>query len=263
MPPPTSNIPPKSGVQFFSLAGGMPTPSSNMALPPPSLPPPPSLGGIPTPQAPPFGGPPPPSVSGIPPPPISGPPSGPGPAGASANFMAVPPPLTSVYAGSLGYPPGQEPSYPGQAYGAPPPNSLVGMPSEFDSNQDGSGAGSIGAQLPGIEDMDLSIQCNPCFLRSTTSKLLNSQAAANSSRVPLGIVCRPMAGDVGTENSLVDVVDFGATGIIRCKRCRTYINPFVSWVDNGRRWRLEILTTRKCTYQLFFFKFQMQYLRDA
>lgn len=35
-------------------------------------------------------------------------------------------------------------------------------------------------------------------------------------------------------------MDFGATGIVRCKRCRTYINPFVSWTDNGRRWRCNI-----------------------
>ena len=23
-------------------------------------------------------------------------------------------------------------------------------------------------------------------------------------------------------------------GIVRCKRCRTYINPFVTWTDGGR-----------------------------
>jgi protein transport protein SEC24 len=49
-----------------------------------------------------------------------------------------------------------------------------------------------------------------------------------------------MAGDVGIGNDLVDVVDFGSTGIVRCKRCRTYINPFVTWTDNGRRWRCNI-----------------------
>ena len=68
-----------------------------------------------------------------------------------------------------------------------------------------------------------------------------------------------MAGDKGVSNDEIEVVDFGATGItalsfltrifvmkivfsfslgiIRCKRCRTYINPFVTWADNGRRWR--------------------------
>ncbi|CAN0508593.1 unnamed protein product, partial [Discosporangium mesarthrocarpum] len=27
---------------------------------------------------------------------------------------------------------------------------------------------------------------------------------------------------------------------MRCKRCRTYINPFVSWLNNGRQWRCNV-----------------------
>ena len=37
--------------------------------------------------------------------------------------------------------------------------------------------------------------------------------------------------------SPVPVINFGNCGVIRCRRCRTYINPFVSWLDAGRRWR--------------------------
>jgi protein transport protein SEC24 len=134
----------------------------------------------------------------------------------------------------------QQPQYPGTA-----PQQL----SSYD--QSNFGAGSIqpnlpvsggdtqqpGVQLPGIEDMDLSIQCDPRFMRCTVGKLVNSQSLAASSKMPLGIVCRPMAGDQGSRNETIPVVDFGQTGIIRCKRCRTYINPYVSWVENGRRWR--------------------------
>jgi protein transport protein SEC24 len=123
---------------------------------------------------------------------------------------------------------------------------MAGMPSGFDGGnygqqqpgvQDGANTPQI---LPGIEDMDMSIQCDSSFLRATVGKIVNSQALASQSRVPLGIVCCPMAGDNGTDNELVEVVDFGTTGIVRCKRCRSYINPFVSWVDNGRRWRCNI-----------------------
>ena len=88
--------------------------------------------------------------------------------------------------------------------------------------------------------MDLSIQCNPDFLRSTSGKLLYTQTAANATKAPIGVICTPMAGDIGTENSLIEVIDFGSTGIIRCKKCRTYINPYVGWLDNGRRWRCNI-----------------------
>ncbi|CAM9608537.1 unnamed protein product [Sphacelaria rigidula] len=27
---------------------------------------------------------------------------------------------------------------------------------------------------------------------------------------------------------------------MRCKRCRTYINPYVSWLGNGRQWRCNV-----------------------
>jgi len=29
-------------------------------------------------------------------------------------------------------------------------------------------------------------------------------------------------------------------GVVRCRRCRTYINAFVSFIDNGRRWRCNV-----------------------
>ncbi|CAE7651933.1 unnamed protein product, partial [Symbiodinium microadriaticum] len=122
-------------------------------------------------------------------------------------------------------------------YGMHPPVTAPGAPGPSPAPGQESSPGQV---LPGIEDMDLSIQCDPAFLRSSVSKIVASQSLATKSRVPLGIVCRPMAGDVGIENDQVEVVDFGTTGIVRCKRCRTYINPFVSWVDNGRRWRCNI-----------------------
>eukprot|EP01036_Dinobryon_divergens_P040254 gene40254-53196_t len=225
--PPGQNMPaPKSNVQFFSLAGGTPTPST---APPSQMPPPPS--NIQDVQH--YNGPP----TGMVPPPS-------GVSAATANFIAGPPALGGMPPGMQGgYAAQQE--YPGQLYGAPPANSMSGMPTAFDSssnlnqNQDPSQSGGS-QQLPGIEEMDMSIQCNPSFLRCTTGKLLNTQVAANSSRIPIGAICRPMAGDHDTENPQIDVVDFGVTGIVRCKRCRTYINPFVSWVDNGRRWRCNI-----------------------
>ena len=32
------------------------------------------------------------------------------------------------------------------------------------------------------------------------------------------------------------------SGIVRCRRCRAYINPFVTFVDGGRRWRCNLCT---------------------
>lgn len=32
----------------------------------------------------------------------------------------------------------------------------------------------------------------------------------------------------------------GRQGIVRCKQCRTYINPYVGWMSNGRQWRCNV-----------------------
>ena len=170
-------------------------------------------------------------------------------------------------------PPAAPPPYAGQMYGAPPPQSMVGMPDAFGGAAaagmvglgHGYGAGPYGAgpggsgQVPGppahgalpvpgglhpgqpggpmgssapggpgapthhhpqlppgpglaehsnapvsqgpplptLAETDMTIKCDPKFLRTTVGKVLNSQAAAAASKVPLGIICSPMKGDVG------------------------------------------------------------------
>jgi protein transport protein SEC24 len=42
------------------------------------------------------------------------------------------------------------------------------------------------------------------------------------------------------QDAPLDVVNFGSTGIVRCKKCRAYVNPFVAWVNNGRQWRCNV-----------------------
>jgi hypothetical protein len=48
--------------------------------------------------------------------------------------------------------------------------------------------------------------------------------------LPYGAVVHPMT-EAGGE---VPVANPSGGTIIRCKRCRTYINPFMSWMDGGR-----------------------------
>ena len=143
-------------------------------------------------------------------------------------------------------PPGSQgqASYAGQQYGAPPPGSMQGMPDQFGGGQPVAQGGQLAggapngiqaeqqSPLPVLDDMDLSLQCDPKYLRSSVGRIVNTQAAANNAKLPLGLVVSPMAGAMED----VEVVDFGSTGIIRCKRCRTYINPFATWTDGGRRW---------------------------
>lgn len=48
-------------------------------------------------------------------------------------------------------------------------------------------------------------------------------------QLPLGAVIHPLA-----DPQDVPVVNLGSAGIVRCRMCRTYINPFVQWIDSGR-----------------------------
>jgi protein transport protein SEC24 len=222
---PVSSRPP---VQFFSPSGGAAVPALPSSLTPPasSMGPPNVMGG------PPMGG-----MGG---PPMGGPPMGGPPMGGPAVLSMPPPPSGYPGPGMAHSPQHAMHQYPASHVG----NSMVGMPTGFDpgtsfSAQVTEQPGSVmaGAPLPTLDEIDLSIQCNPSFLRATVTKLVGSQAQATVCRVPLGIVCKPMCGDKGATNDEIEVVDFGSTGIVRCKRCRTYINPYVAWADNGRRWR--------------------------
>ena len=51
--------------------------------------------------------------------------------------------------------------------------------------------------------------------------------------MPVGLIVHPMADEAhGRE---VPLINLGSAGIIRCRKCRTYMNPFVQWTDSGRR----------------------------
>jgi len=62
---------------------------------------------------------------------------------------------------------------------------------------------------------------------------MSSKQKAN---VPLGFLIQPLA-PIPPKGEDVQSVNFSTVGtIIRCKACRTYMNPFVHWEANGRRW---------------------------
>ncbi|KAH8097838.1 hypothetical protein JL720_753 [Aureococcus anophagefferens] len=128
--------------------------------------------------------------------------------------------------------------------GAPQPPQPPASSQQFQGFQPGAGQPAPGA-APGAATpaapvvIDEAAQCDPRFMRCTVGKLANSAQTAAASKVPIGIVCQPMALDTDHEAPL-DVVNFGSTGIVRCKKCRAYVNPFVSWVNNGRQWRCNV-----------------------
>lgn len=80
-------------------------------------------------------------------------------------------------------------------------------------------------------------QCHPKYIRMTVNALPNSPATKAKAALPLGAIITPLAR---CAEAPVPVVNFGSAGVVRCRRCRTYINAFVSFIDNGRRWRCNV-----------------------
>ncbi|KAF9621020.1 hypothetical protein IFM89_015842 [Coptis chinensis] len=134
----------------------------------------------------------------------------------------------------------------------PPLGPLQGLVEDFESLSIGSVPGSMD---PGVDhkvlprplDGDVEpkssgemypLNCHSRFLRLTTSAIPNSKSLFSRWHLPLGAIIHPLAETPDGEE--VPVVNFGSMGIIRCKGCRTYVNPYVTFVDAGRKWRCNL-----------------------
>lgn len=82
------------------------------------------------------------------------------------------------------------------------------------------------------------LNCHPRFFRMTTHAIPSSQSLLARWHLPLGVVVHPLAETPDGEE--VPVVNFGPGGIVRCRRCRLYINPYVTFTDAGRKWRCNL-----------------------
>ena len=99
------------------------------------------------------------------------------------------------------------------------PDHLQPRPTNWDVPHDAAVPRSIGA--------------DPTFFRMTTNALPNTRSLAKEAKIPLGFVLNPFA-DAGVE---VPLIGAGGHAIVRCRRCRTYVNPYVAWVNGGKQYR--------------------------
>jgi len=100
-----------------------------------------------------------------------------------------------------------------------------------------AGLGVAGPQEP-LAVVDEEANCDPAYMQLTCGVLPATPQLAAATGVPLGACIHPLAELPGMEE--LPVVDFGAAGVVRCKACRAYVNPFVEWLENGRMWKCNI-----------------------
>tara|TARA_B110000091_G_scaffold204562_1_gene239375 strand:+ start:2518 stop:3057 length:540 start_codon:yes stop_codon:yes gene_type:complete len=89
--------------------------------------------------------------------------------------------------------------------------------------------------------IDPALQCDDTYMASSCAMFPKTPQLARKCGIPMGIVLQPMAES--PDGVPVPTVNFGTAGVIRCKRCRTYINPFVEFIDSGRRWKCNMCKT--------------------
>ncbi|KAJ2796245.1 COPII subunit, partial [Coemansia guatemalensis] len=78
-------------------------------------------------------------------------------------------------------------------------------------------------------------QCPASHKRSTLNAIPRSDKLLRKTKLPFGLVLTPFKSQEPGEAPLPVASD-----IVRCRRCRTYINPFVQFVEGGRRWKCNL-----------------------
>ncbi|KIY62915.1 protein transporter SEC24 [Cylindrobasidium torrendii FP15055 ss-10] len=80
----------------------------------------------------------------------------------------------------------------------------------------------------------LTANADPSYQRCTINAVPTTSSLLAKSKMPFALVLTPYRTLNEGEEPVPVVTD---TVIARCRRCRTYINPYVQFIDGGNRWR--------------------------
>lgn len=89
---------------------------------------------------------------------------------------------------------------------------------------------------------------DPSYQRSTLTAIPATPALLSKSKVPLALVITPYRSVRADEPEVPVQTD---TCIARCRRCRMYINPFVTFIEGGARWKCCVCGLANAVPQLF------------
>ncbi|KAK7397085.1 hypothetical protein VNO78_18252 [Psophocarpus tetragonolobus] len=177
------------------------------------------------------------------------------------NYGPAPPPAPSPFLShqggyvpspSMPPPPGVQPMQ--QPGSVPPIGGVQGLTEDFNALTMQTRPGTMDAlfdakELPRPLEGDVEptslvdmypMNCNPRYLRLTTSAVPSSQSLASRWHLPLGAVVCPLAEPPDGEE--VPIVNFAPASVVRCRRCRTYVNPYMTFTEAGRKFRCNVCT---------------------
>ncbi|EDO18280.1 hypothetical protein Kpol_1039p29 [Vanderwaltozyma polyspora DSM 70294] len=89
---------------------------------------------------------------------------------------------------------------------------------------------------------------SPDYIRCTLNAVPKNHTLLKKSKLPFALVVRPYQNLNDDEDS-VPLSDDGL--VLRCRRCRAYINPYVTFIDQSRRWKCNFCRlANDCPYQI-------------
>uniref|UniRef100_A0A8C3SKH7 SEC24 homolog B, COPII coat complex component n=1 Tax=Chelydra serpentina TaxID=8475 RepID=A0A8C3SKH7_CHESE len=88
------------------------------------------------------------------------------------------------------------------------------------------------APVPNLNSDLRKLNCSPDSFRCTLTNIPQTQALLNKAKLPLGLLLHPF-------RDLTQLPVITSSTIVRCRSCRTYINPFVAFIDQ-RRWKCNL-----------------------
>ncbi|KAJ8063621.1 hypothetical protein OCU04_007490 [Sclerotinia nivalis] len=90
--------------------------------------------------------------------------------------------------------------------------------------------------------------CPPKYVRSTLNAVPTTNSLLKKSKLPFALVIQPYTSLHDVDDPVPVVQD---QVISRCRRCRSYINPYVSFLDHGHRWRCNMCNLSNDVPQAF------------
>ncbi|KAK3305500.1 uncharacterized protein B0T15DRAFT_555721 [Chaetomium strumarium] len=90
--------------------------------------------------------------------------------------------------------------------------------------------------------------CHPKYVRSTLNAVPTTHSLLKKSKLPFALIIQPYAALHDLDDPVPIVQD---QVISRCRRCRSYINPFVTFLDHGHRWRCNMCNLTNDVPQAF------------
>ncbi|GMG55607.1 unnamed protein product [Ambrosiozyma monospora] len=94
--------------------------------------------------------------------------------------------------------------------------------------------------------------CNPSpeYFRSTLNVVPTTSALLKKSKLPFALILKPYS-TLSDSTGPVPIVEDSI--VTRCRRCRSYMNPFIQFTENGRRWRCNFCGLQNDVPQAFDF----------